>query len=554
MPIFRNRWYSRKKPTLQIKILKSIVLNGQLSKRKASDILHAQYPDVSDAIEALLERKLIKKSYIDFKSRRAEKYYTLTVNGLKALLEEDLTPKEFWSTMIMLCSISKIQISKNEFERYYQLFEYKYLGHSKIEGYFFQSHFFDKILNKWLVDNSILNSSIVPLSQIVIECIAIKRSLTLQQLVQKTSASEEDVKKVLDNYAMKLDYSSIYYERNKEYSDVDYLNREYLDFMSHSIIVSKSTDQGNNTYELSLFGVMLTIALIRYHHIGIDNTRSPNLDGYVQRPNLFYKEYTVQEYYDRIASNYQDKLPLIFGKWEWLKKQLGLILAYDNFDFLIYKEALSNSMTTTVWFGGNKEFYDNIQALASNAYYMMIIIYMEGKETLQDYHIDQNLQENETELRILPVYQKVKELEILLKYAGTESFLHELELKSSFKEKIAKPDILYTDEIDIIEKVFSEELTFLFYLNLNNITFSANRGYLPKQLAQLSANIISQSQLDLRNDIFSLGTPKDRLLAILKKDKAIKDWFSKWIKDSMDYHEQTKERMSKFYDEISIEK
>jgi DNA-binding PadR family transcriptional regulator len=212
MPIFRDKWYSRKKPTLQIKILKSIVLNGQLSKRKASDMLDAYYSDVSDAIKALLERKLIKKSHIDFKSRRAEKYYTLTVNGLKALLEEDLTPKEFWSTMMRLCSISKIQISKSEFQKYYHLFEYKYLGHSAIQGYFFQSHFFDKILSKWLEDNSTLNPSIVSLSQTVIECIAINRAITLKQLVQKTSASEEDVKKVLDHYTMKLDYSSAYYD------------------------------------------------------------------------------------------------------------------------------------------------------------------------------------------------------------------------------------------------------------------------------------------------------------------------------------------------------
>jgi hypothetical protein len=212
-------------------------------------------------------------------------------------------------------------------------------------------------------------------------------------------------------------------------------------------------------------------------------------------------------------------------------------------------------MTTTIWFGGNKEFYDNIQALASNAYHMLIIVYMEGKETLQDYQIDQNLQSNDTKLRILPVYQKVKELEILLKYADINSFLEKLKMKSSFKETIAKSHaISFTDEIDIIEKVFSEELTFLFYLNLNNITFSTNRGYLPKQLAQLSANVPSQSQLDIMNDIFSLGTPKDRLLTILKKDKVIKDWFSRWIKDSIDYHEQTKERMSKFYHEITIEK
>ena len=61
---------------------------------------------------------------------------------------------------------------------------------------------------------------------------------------------------------------------------------------------------------LSLFGIMLTIPLIRYHYVGIDIIRCPNV--HTDRLLLFYADITQEEYYDRIAHNYPEKLPLIF--------------------------------------------------------------------------------------------------------------------------------------------------------------------------------------------------------------------------------------------------
>ena len=52
MPTF-TRWYYRKKPTLQIRILRSIAVNGELSKKKIQKRLRTNYPDVSDAVDAL---------------------------------------------------------------------------------------------------------------------------------------------------------------------------------------------------------------------------------------------------------------------------------------------------------------------------------------------------------------------------------------------------------------------------------------------------------------------------------------------------------------------
>ena len=52
MPIF-EKWYERKKPTLQIKVLRSIAFEVESSKRKLQVYLNAHYPDISDAVKSL---------------------------------------------------------------------------------------------------------------------------------------------------------------------------------------------------------------------------------------------------------------------------------------------------------------------------------------------------------------------------------------------------------------------------------------------------------------------------------------------------------------------
>jgi hypothetical protein len=128
-------------------------------------------------------------------------------------------------------------------------------------------------------------------------------------------------------------------------SDIDVNKQYYINIISHALI-----SRTGNTYELSLFGVMLVISLIRYHYMEIDKDR-------------LHKDMKPNEYCDLIAKNYTEKLRLIFGKWNFLQGQLGFLL-YDSFDFLIYKKAGSESTGNSNWIVGNKEFYDDIEALA----------------------------------------------------------------------------------------------------------------------------------------------------------------------------------------------
>jgi len=96
--------------------------------------------------------------------------------------------------------------------------------------------------------------------------------------------------------------------------DIEY-NKTHWRFQLHKTIVIKTNGTGNNVYELSLFGVLLVQTVILYNQM--------NKLQY----GLYYNDMLLEDYYDKIASNYQNKLPLIFGKWNLLKKVLHIMSA-----------------------------------------------------------------------------------------------------------------------------------------------------------------------------------------------------------------------------------
>lgn len=174
---------------------------------------------------------------------------------------------------------------------------------------------------------------------------------------------------------------------------------------------------------------MLIFSILRYHEIGIDNNRPHNLEKDTSRVSLFYNDVTLKDYCDKIAKNYKEKLPLIFGKWIFLKIQLGSILLYDSFDFLIYKKAGSQTTANSVWIGGNKEYYGDIQSLASNARYHLSPIYITGRTTFDNFQKHRDIL---NDLRIVPVYRKLKEIEEILNYADMPSYIRGLPNKHPF--------------------------------------------------------------------------------------------------------------------------
>ena len=204
------------------------------------------------------------------------------------------------------------------------------------------------------------------------------------------------------------------------------------------MIVKHNDDRGLCTYELSLFGLLLVMTVVRYHE---RNTYDIN---------LFNEGLSLSDYYDKISSNYSSKLPLIFGKWHLLKRHLKVWTEY-NFDIILVEEnARSGALESPVSIGGNKEYYQNMQSLVlynnrqlKEIFDVGLSTYGRYPESDLDYYylLDykqkrRKVKRNEskdttTKERIIAVYQKLEEIYELLQFANPMASQHELYQKQS---------------------------------------------------------------------------------------------------------------------------
>jgi hypothetical protein len=86
-------------------------------------------------------------------------------------------------------------------------------------------------------------------------------------------------------------------------------------------------------------------------------------------------------------------------------------------------------------------------------------------------------------------------------------------------------------EIDSIEDPLAKEISFLYYLNLND------EWYFHTMNDSLERPLYVRPQLCL--------------LEILRQDSEVQEWFSKWLRDIMNYQEEVMQSMSNFYERIS---
>jgi hypothetical protein len=141
-------------------------------------------------------------------------------------------------------------------------------------------------------------------------------------------------------------------------------------------------------------------------------------------------------------------------------------------------------------------------------------------------------------------------------------FIYE-ELKKDIKNMKSFSNLDYSlYEMEILEKAFADEITFLYYLNLNQ------EIYFPALLPQndyVAATYMSPNEegskefIQRKYDQHSLApnkdrilpmSPKERLFEILRQDIEIRKRFSSWIADSIHYQKQATEAMSVFYNKV----
>jgi hypothetical protein len=183
------------------------------------------------------------------------------------------------------------------------------------------------------------------------------------------------------------------------------------DFLFHNLVKISYGKNNQKNYELSIFGVLLALSLIRYNDMGRLNQ------------GLFYENLSFRSYFEKIVVNYEYTLPMIFSKWKTLKEILKVFTIF-NFDMILDKQIyLSDPYRTSVIRGGNMEFYVGIREIILYVHQQLRDLaeagqavwfkYLHHMTNNYDYHIDYlmhhdiEIQEEAKQEKVQPVYNQL---------------------------------------------------------------------------------------------------------------------------------------------------
>jgi hypothetical protein len=462
-------------PYLRTEVLFCLAMNGKLSKSMVETILqkHKHHsktsnkekqhhrPEILQAFKYLDTKKLIKKlnknpgpGLIHGKGR-PKTYFSITEEGLKTLLAASNVPAaRFWEIMHGYCK-NNCPLAAEEVEEYYQIVMRRYLKYPN-RGFSSELDNFYNICNESL--QSVIKSKKITIKQKIMEVLAINPRITRKKLENSIDEWPDFEPDYLDSLPLSYGFGPV---------DID--------------------DNGEKIYELSLAGILFILVLIYNKHIG------------KLKCGLYNKEFSFEEYVDKIVSNYRMKLPLTFGKWDLLTRVLKELAIY-NLIMILNKAEISsyNQNLDSVILGGNKELCDGIRTISLHNAKLMTDFVDSGQRFLVKIIPKMSASDFEN---TWPVLNKFGEASAMLFPTHGES---------------------YTDDFfEKTEQSFAEEITALYCANLNsNIPLSA---IIPKD------HPLSNEHSEMLNH-----SPREYLSLIFQRDKekpSLKEWFSSWMND-----------------------
>ena len=581
MPKLDTKWYKRKKPHLQIGILKSVASSGLVSQKEITSQFAYKPSTISDAFKVMEDAKLIRGANVpEFKKGvRRERFYKLSPKGLSVLIDENPSPQEFWMAMIWYCKLNAKAVGKAEFNRYYDRFIQKSVGSFSLHSCFFLGDIFDSLFKKWsrklfgyqYDDQSrahgyynYYNNKLPKTTQDhkVLECLLLNRQITIENIASLTQLPEKEIRKILKEYI--ITQSSNSYSNYANLFEGAYQSDKSigvtLDFLNHLVVIPIKKDEGqekiqkedtgstNEKYELSLLGVLLMLAtksLMRH-----------------RQEKIF--QYSDRDYYNKIASTYPDKLPLIFGKWKLLNGALDFDFFPSLFDYLFLDKSEISSLS--VFLGGNKEIYDNIRSDTLGKINKFLKVYDDGISTVQSDDCSKAyLQKGGEHYQF--IQEKLNGIEILLRYTSLKSlakYMINKKRKSepdfsshvSLKDKDMpvwkvneqlidnhiqhdddEKNINFEDDLRFIEKALADEFSFLFFIGLLRDNNHKASDY------PLTTAFITPSP--------SLVYPKDFLMQIIRSDVEIRKKLREWIDEATSYQKLALARMNEIHLELN---
>jgi DNA-binding PadR family transcriptional regulator len=491
--------FKRKPPKLKFNILERLAIDGKTSKSGLeSNLKDRYYPDISRSVDDLK-----RGGYVDIADRKsgrgkAQVYYTINEKGLKALLSyDDFAPIRFWEILHEYCQNVDRIVTYDKIEEFYQIVVRRHLKDSSPPPFFSQLDIFDDLCNNWFQKTIVKSNGITPLQK-VIEILASYPRITFEKLVEETGEPKKRVEEILRSHS----HTSKLYEESFSWENI---NQTYTDFLIQNIITEQFANDAEPTYELSLFGVMLCLVLIR--HNDMDRLKGG-----------LYRKLSFERYYDRIALNYKKKLRLIFGKWNQLKGILK-VFTYYNFDIILDREIRSkNKDWPSVRKGGNKQLIEGIREIILDNRELMSNFASAGRKVLGNYMIMDLFSRMYSEA-VSPsldgVYWlccKLNELQVLLDPSPPPT------VGMSFLMGFMTQDT--RSILKHMEESFADEIAAFYYMNLHSdsdIRLSEPRKYYHSK---------SFKPLD--------KTPRQCLSLFVEQDKEkplIKEWLCKWRDD-----------------------
>ena len=249
--------------------------------------------------------------------------------------------------------------------------------------------------------------------------------------------------------------------------------------------------------------------------------------------------------YDKIASNYKDKLPLIFGKWKLLK----LVLDFDSFPSIFDYLFLSKPeiLSLSVLLGGNKEIYDNIRSAALSTINKFFIVYDDCTSAI---YSNDGPEEFLKSKHYQFITDKLNEIEISLRYSDLKSFAQYMKNKNIQSNLVRLPpnskdmsdltvgklsanseeNLNFETDLHFIENALADEFSFLFYIGLLRDNSHKASDY------PLTTAFIRPS----RNLVY----PKDFLMQIVRSDVEIRKKLEEWINEATSYQNLSLEKIN----------
>jgi len=541
-----KKLYKTRKPRVSIKILFCIAKWGESSRSRIESILKHDHHVIWDAFKKLEDNKMIACTRSTINAGRREFFFSITEDGLSTLILEIRLPQEFWSIMLGYCYHTKNNVSLKKIKDFYQLFIQKYLKYSERQRFTFELELFDIACNDWL--DKINANEKIPIAQVILETLALHPNLTLREIAQNMKGFREvEVANTLSNLISIKNRPATANDSRYDYTHGTAHVIEKWQLLSTKIIKVRHNLRGVDTYQLSLFGVLFLLKLIRQNDINR------------LRHGLYNNDKSFLEYCDIIAYNYRDAIPLIFGKWSLLKKILKAFAAY-NFDIIVDQQFRDKIMRELAIFkrpeeeeyigSGNRYLFDGYKSILEISRRQLGEVQIKGIEALTNiasYRIVDFPDDSREHTRkiddkkIEAILKLIHEITVNLETVGYDPITYkEKAMGWGFASEEAER-LSQFFEIDSIEDPIAKEISFLYYLNLNDEwNFHTINDSLGRPLYTINDSL--ERPLYVR--------PQQCLLAILRKDSEVQEWFSKWIRDIMNYQKEVMQSMSDFYEHI----